>query len=77
MLLPIRVIDSALTRSSMVSGRLRRRIEIEDQCVEQCTRHSGPIASVIAAVHGVAFGGGLQIALGADIRCVTSDVKLR
>ena len=30
----------------------------------------------IAAVHGVAFGGGLQIALGADIRCVTSDVKL-
>lgn len=31
---------------------------------------------VIAAVHGVAFGGGLQIALGADIRCVTPDVKL-
>jgi enoyl-CoA hydratase/carnithine racemase len=31
---------------------------------------------VIAAVHGVAFGGGLQIALGADIRYVTSDVKL-
>jgi enoyl-CoA hydratase/carnithine racemase len=31
---------------------------------------------VIAAVHGVAFGGGLQIALGADIRYVTQDVKL-
>jgi enoyl-CoA hydratase/carnithine racemase len=31
---------------------------------------------VIAAVHGVAFGGGLQLALGADIRFVTADVKL-
>lgn len=31
---------------------------------------------VIAAVHGVAFGGGLQIALGADLRLVTPDVRL-
>ncbi|MGH6627235.1 MAG: crotonase/enoyl-CoA hydratase family protein [Burkholderiaceae bacterium] len=31
---------------------------------------------VIAAMHGVAFGGGLQIALGADIRCVAPDAKL-
>ena len=31
---------------------------------------------VIAAGHGVAFGGGLQIALGADIRYVTADAKL-
>ena len=31
---------------------------------------------VIAAVHGVAFGGGLQVALGADLRFVTADAKL-
>jgi enoyl-CoA hydratase/carnithine racemase len=31
---------------------------------------------VIAAVHGVAYGGGLQLALGADIRFVTPDAQL-
>jgi enoyl-CoA hydratase/carnithine racemase len=31
---------------------------------------------VIAAVHGVAFGGGLQVAMGADIRYIAPDARM-
>lgn len=31
---------------------------------------------VVAAVHGVAFGGGFQLALGADLRFVTPDARM-
>ncbi len=33
-------------------------------------------APVIAAIHGVALGGGIQLALGADIRIVAPDAKM-
>jgi enoyl-CoA hydratase/carnithine racemase len=37
--------------------------------------HELPVP-VIAAVHGVAFGGGFQIMLGADVRIAAPDTKL-
>ncbi len=43
---------------------------------QACFRWQELPVPVIAAVHGVAYGGGLQIALGADIRFVAPDAQL-
>jgi enoyl-CoA hydratase/carnithine racemase len=67
--------DAGSTDSfSVLGGRGEGRIaNVAQQVAYTWTEMPVP---VIAAVHGVALGGGIQIALGADIRIVAPDAKL-
>lgn len=57
-----------------LGGRDRDRItNVAQQVAYTWTELPVP---VIAAVHGVALGGGIQIALGADLRIVAPDARL-
>jgi enoyl-CoA hydratase/carnithine racemase len=62
--------DRALSDLTRRDGRITNRGQ---QAVYVWTEMPAP---VVAAVHGHALGGGIQLALGADIRIVAPDAKL-
>ncbi|MEN9317204.1 MAG: hypothetical protein RIS35_3597 [Pseudomonadota bacterium] len=62
-----------------VSNEMRlgpRTYGIANAAQYACTVWREVPVPVIAAVHGVAFGGGFQVALGADLRFVTPDTRM-
>ncbi|SPR98644.1 crotonase/enoyl-CoA hydratase family protein [Cupriavidus taiwanensis] len=62
---------------SIGAGRLGRRTHgISNRPQYACMVWRELSVPVFAAVHGVAFGGGLQVALGADVRYVAPDARL-
>ncbi len=65
------------TGAAGATGALQRRREGPDNDAQRPAYvwKRMPVP-VIAAIHGVAYGGGLQIALGADIRFASPDAKL-
>src|SRR3954464_14911272 len=73
---------SGLDVASLMSGPislddiLERNGRRSNVAQRACTDWIDPPMPVIAAIHGNCFGGGLQIALGADIRFATPDAKL-
>ncbi|TVS19119.1 MAG: crotonase/enoyl-CoA hydratase family protein [Gammaproteobacteria bacterium] len=70
-------VEPATTGAATNSGALARDSEHPDNRAQRpaFVWKRMPVP-VIAAIHGVAYGGGLQVALGADIRIATPDAKL-
>lgn len=78
------VLASSSPKAFCVGADLKERVGFTDaQLIDQRPVFRRAFAAVrelpmpsVAAVHGHALGGGLQIALGADIRIVAPDAKL-
>ncbi|CAM3140478.1 crotonase/enoyl-CoA hydratase family protein [Cupriavidus taiwanensis] len=67
----------ASQHDSIGAGRLGQRTHgISNRPQYACMVWRELPVPVFAAVHGVAFGGGLQVALGADVRYVAPDARL-
>ena len=62
--------------SGGVSGLGARDYGIANKAQQVCFVWRQIPVPVIAAVHGVAFGGGFQLTLGADMRYVAPDTKM-
>ncbi len=69
--------EGGKTAGSPVEGRLARRTRgiVNDPQYAAWVWHEIPVP-VIAALHGVAFGGGFQVALGADMRYAAPGTRL-
>lgn len=65
--------DSPITMDQLMDRGDRGRSNLAQQV---CTDWIDLPVPVIAAIHGNCFGGGMQIALGADIRIAAPDAKL-
>lgn len=78
-----RAFCAGLDMAAMASGPLPGEAELADRTHGNCNLFQQvamqwrklPVP-VVAAVHGVCFGGGLQIASGADIRVVAPEARL-